>query len=167
MAEQPCLTRKVNAFAGVCLCVYLCLAVVSALQLPFLGSSGSWICVRVRPTDCHHRSRCQSGGEQRGNPREGSSSSANATPRPKPPASARPSAALQPLNRHRSACTVSASCTTAPKIIFTGGSPETALTQPPGRTSPGSRPRRRRGCWSPRCSTARGCCWRIAIPQGN
>ena len=38
MAEQPCLTRKVNAFAGVCLSVHLCLAVVSALQLPFLGS---------------------------------------------------------------------------------------------------------------------------------
>ena len=37
MAEQPRLSRKVNAFAGVCLSVHLCLAVVSAFQLPFLG----------------------------------------------------------------------------------------------------------------------------------
>ena len=28
-AEQPRLTRKVNAFAGVCISVYLCLSVVS------------------------------------------------------------------------------------------------------------------------------------------
>ena len=37
IAEQPRLTRKVNVFAGVCICVHLCLAVVSAFQLPFLG----------------------------------------------------------------------------------------------------------------------------------
>jgi len=37
IAEQPRLTRKVNAFAGVCLSVHLCLAMVSALQLLFLG----------------------------------------------------------------------------------------------------------------------------------
>ena len=37
IVEQPRLTRKVNAFAGVCLSVHLCLSVVSAFQLPFLG----------------------------------------------------------------------------------------------------------------------------------
>ena len=37
-AEQPRLTRKVNAFAGVCISVHLCLSVVSAFQLPNLGS---------------------------------------------------------------------------------------------------------------------------------
>ena len=36
-AEQPRLTRKVNAFAGVCISVHLCLSVVSAFQLRFLG----------------------------------------------------------------------------------------------------------------------------------
>ena len=36
-AEQPRLTRKVKAFAGVCISVYLCLSVVSSFQLPFLG----------------------------------------------------------------------------------------------------------------------------------
>jgi len=39
MAEQSRLTRKVNAFAGVCISVYLCLSVVSAFQLPNLGST--------------------------------------------------------------------------------------------------------------------------------
>ena len=37
VAEQTHLTRKVNAFAGVCINVYLCLSVVSSFQLPFLG----------------------------------------------------------------------------------------------------------------------------------
>jgi len=37
IAEQPRLTRKVNAFAGVCISVYLCLSVASSFQLPFLG----------------------------------------------------------------------------------------------------------------------------------
>ena len=37
IAEQPRLTRKVNAFAGVCISVHLCLSVVSAFQLRFLG----------------------------------------------------------------------------------------------------------------------------------
>ena len=37
IAEQPRLTRKVNAFAGVCLSAYLCLSVVSSFQLPNLG----------------------------------------------------------------------------------------------------------------------------------
>ena len=40
-AEQPRLTRKVKAFAGVCISVYLCLSVVSSFQLPFLGLSAS------------------------------------------------------------------------------------------------------------------------------
>jgi len=38
IAEQPRLTRKVNACAGVCLSVYLRLSVVSSFQLPNLGS---------------------------------------------------------------------------------------------------------------------------------
>ena len=37
-AGQPRLTRKVNALAGVCISVYLCVSVVSPFQLPFLGS---------------------------------------------------------------------------------------------------------------------------------
>ena len=37
IAEQPRLTCKVNAFAGVCISVYLCLSVVLSFQLPFLG----------------------------------------------------------------------------------------------------------------------------------
>ena len=37
IAEQLRVTRKVNAFAGVCISVYLCLSVVSSFQLPVLG----------------------------------------------------------------------------------------------------------------------------------
>jgi len=37
IAEQARLTHKVNAFAGVCLRVYLCLSVVSSFQLLVLG----------------------------------------------------------------------------------------------------------------------------------
>ena len=37
-AEQPHLTHRVNASAGVCISVHLCLSVVSSFQLPFLGS---------------------------------------------------------------------------------------------------------------------------------
>ena len=36
-AEQPHLTHRVNAFAGVCISVHLCLSVASSFQLPFLG----------------------------------------------------------------------------------------------------------------------------------
>ena len=39
IAEQPRLTRKVNAIAGVCISVYLRLSVVSSFELPFLGSA--------------------------------------------------------------------------------------------------------------------------------
>jgi len=38
IAEQPRLTCKVNAFAEVCISVYLRQSVVSLFQLPFLGS---------------------------------------------------------------------------------------------------------------------------------
>jgi len=37
IAEQPRLTRKVNAVAGICISVYQCLSVVSSFQLLFLG----------------------------------------------------------------------------------------------------------------------------------
>ena len=47
-AEQPRLTRKVNAFAGVCISVHLCLSVVSAFQLPNLGSWQQLSVWRVR-----------------------------------------------------------------------------------------------------------------------
>jgi len=37
-AEQPRLTRKVNAFVGVCISVYPCPSVVTSFELPLFGS---------------------------------------------------------------------------------------------------------------------------------
>ncbi|MEI7936773.1 MAG: hypothetical protein WCK27_08805 [Verrucomicrobiota bacterium] len=37
IAEQTRLTRKVNAFVGVCISVYLCLSVASSFQRLFWG----------------------------------------------------------------------------------------------------------------------------------
>ena len=37
IGKQSRFTRKVNAFVGVGISVYLCLSVVSSFQLPFLG----------------------------------------------------------------------------------------------------------------------------------
>ena len=42
IAEETRLTRKVNALAGVCISVYLCLSVVSLFQLPVLGLWTRW-----------------------------------------------------------------------------------------------------------------------------
>ncbi len=49
IAEQPCLTCKVNTLVGVCLSVHLYLSVVSLFQLPFLDQVVGWAS-RLPPT---------------------------------------------------------------------------------------------------------------------